>query len=48
MNDATAETETPEEMGRRNFLVYACGILAAPLAVAVVYPRKRAGVKGRD
>jgi menaquinol-cytochrome c reductase iron-sulfur subunit len=38
MSDATPESETPEEMGRRKFLVCACGILVAPLAVAVGYP----------
>ncbi len=38
MNGSTPESETLEEMGRRKFLVCACGILAAPLAVAVGYP----------
>ena len=38
MNDATPESETPERMGRRKPLVCACGIVAAPLAVAVGYP----------
>ena len=38
MNGSTAETETPEEMGRRKFLACACGVLAAPLAVVIGYP----------
>jgi Rieske Fe-S protein len=38
MNEATPESETPEAMRRRKFLMCACGIVAAPLAVAVGYP----------
>ena len=38
MNGSTAESETPEEMGRRQFLACACGTQAAPLAVVIGYP----------
>jgi hypothetical protein len=38
MNGSTAESETPEEMGRRQFLACTCGTLAAPLAVVIGYP----------
>jgi menaquinol-cytochrome c reductase iron-sulfur subunit len=38
MNGSTPESETPEEVGRRKFLVCACAILAAPLAVVIGYP----------
>ena len=38
MNGSTPESETPEDMGRRKFLMCACGILSAPLAVAIGYP----------
>jgi menaquinol-cytochrome c reductase iron-sulfur subunit len=38
MNDSTAEAEAPDEMRRRQFLVCACGVLAAPLAVVIGYP----------
>lgn len=38
MNGSIPGSETPEEMGRRKFLVCACGIVAAPLAVAIGYP----------
>jgi hypothetical protein len=38
MNSASLESETPEDMGRRKFLMCACGILSAPLAVAIGYP----------
>jgi rhodanese-related sulfurtransferase len=37
MNGSTAESETPEEMGRRQFLACACGTQAAPLAVVIGY-----------
>jgi len=35
MNGSTAESETPEEMGRRQFLACICGTLATPLAVVI-------------
>lgn len=38
MNGWTPDSVTPEEMGRRKFLVRACGIVAAPLAVVIGYP----------
>ena len=38
MNGSTPESETPEAMRRRRFLICACGILTAPLAVAIGYP----------
>ena len=38
MNGSAPESETPDEMRRRKFLMCACGILAAPLAVVIGYP----------
>jgi menaquinol-cytochrome c reductase iron-sulfur subunit len=38
MNDSSPESETPEAMRRRKFLMCACGVVAAPLAVAIGYP----------
>jgi menaquinol-cytochrome c reductase iron-sulfur subunit len=38
MNDSSPESETPEAMRRRKFLMRACSIVAAPLAVAIGYP----------
>lgn len=38
MNTSDIPSSKPGEMARRKFLVRACGILAAPLAVVIGYP----------
>lgn len=38
MNGSAPESETPYAMRRRKFLMCACGIVAAPLAMVIGYP----------